>query len=68
MSKTDSTIYPCEVLGFTRGDNVATIATNGHMYVSQEFELAKEHASLSKAIAYLEAKGYSIDTSNFQSL
>lgn len=57
-----------EVLSFRRGDNQATIATNGTMHVSQEYELTKEHSSLSRAIAYLEAKGYSIDTSNFQSI
>lgn len=60
--------FPVEVLSFTRGDNLATIATNGQRFVSQEFELVQEHMSLAKAIAYLECKGYSIDTSNFQSL
>lgn len=61
-------IYPTEVLSFQRGDNLATIATNGTRHVSQEFELVKEHSTLSKAISYLEAKGYSIDPSNFKSL
>lgn len=60
--------YPVEVLSFTRGDNLATIATNGMMHVSQEFECVKEHSSLKSAISYLEVKGYQIDTSNFQSI
>lgn len=50
------------VLSFTHGDNTATIATDGNRHVAQEFELITEHATLSKAIAYLEAKGYDIDT------
>ena len=61
-------IHPVEVLSFQRGDNLATIATDGTRHVSQEMELAKEHSTLSKAISYLEAKGYSIDPSNFKSL
>lgn len=60
--------YPAEVISFTRGDNLATIATNGMRHVSQEFECIKEHSSLTSAIAYLEHKGYKIDTSNFQSI
>ena len=57
-----------EVLSFRRGDNLATIATNGQRHVTQEFELCKEFPSLAKAISYLEAKGYAIDVDNFQSL
>lgn len=69
MSKTTTPkTYPAEVISFTRGDNLATIATNGMRHVSQEFECVKEHSSLKTAIAYLEAKGYKIDTSNFQSI
>ena len=60
--------YPVEVLSFVRGDNLATIATNGMRHVSQEFEVVKEHTTLKRAIAYLEGKGYVIDTSNFQSI
>lgn len=59
---------PVEVLSFRRGDNLATIATDGERHVSQELELSKEHASLSQAIAYLEAKGYDIDTDNFKTI
>lgn len=58
--------HPVEVLSFVKGDNLATIATNGLRHVSQEFELVKEHTTLTKAIVYLEAKGYTIDTSNFK--
>lgn len=57
-----------EVLSFRRGDNLATIATNGQRHVTQEFELCKEFPSLARAISYLEAKGYTIDVDNFQSL
>lgn len=59
---------PTEVLSFVRGDNLATIATSGFRHVSQEFQCVKEHTSLTKAISYLEAKGYTIDTSNFKTL
>ena len=61
-------LHLTEVLSFQRGDNLATIATNGERTVSQEFELAKEHKSLSAAISYLEAKGYSINIDNFESI
>lgn len=57
-----------EVLSFKRGDNLATIATNGRRHVSQEFETVKEHKTLQAAISYLEAKGYEIQIDNFQSL
>lgn len=52
--------HQVEVLSFGRGDNLATIATDGRRHVSQEIELVKEHKSLSAAISYLEAKGYNI--------
>lgn len=58
----------CEVLSFQRGDNLATIATNGARNVTQEFELTKEHRSLAAAISYLEAKGYTILIDNFESV
>ncbi len=57
-----------EVLSFRNGDNLATIATDVTRHVSQEFELSKEHATLSKAISYLEAKGYGILIDRFESL
>lgn len=57
-----------EVLSFRRGDNLATVATNGIRNVTQEFELVKEHQSLAAAISYLEAKGYSILIDQFESI
>lgn len=57
-----------EVLAFRRGDNLATIATDGNRHVSQEFELCKEHTSLARAISYLEAKGYSVDIDDFKTI
>lgn len=60
--------HPVEVLSFRRGDNLATIATDGTRHVSQELELSKEHATLSKAISYLEAKGYGILMDGFESI
>lgn len=59
--------HPVEVLSFIRGDNLATIATDGSRHVSQEIELVKEHSTLCAAISYLEAKGYVIDIDNFKS-
>ena len=59
---------PTEVLSFKRGDNLATIATNGTRHVSQEFELVKEHSTLARAIGYLEAKGYNLLIDQFESV
>lgn len=64
----DSNTYLVEILSFTKGDLLATIATDGRRHVSQIIQSAKEHSTLSSAISYLESLGYSIDTSNFQSL
>lgn len=60
--------HPVEVMSFRRGDNLATIATDGVKHVSQELELCKEHATLSKAISYLESKGYGILMDGFESI
>ena len=57
---------PTEVITMRRDDNVATIAFSDLRVVSQEIELLKEHKSLWRAIAYLEAKGYRIDTDEFK--
>lgn len=57
-----------EVLSFQRGDNLATIATDGVRHVTQEFELCKEHGRLATAIAYLEAKGYQLLIDEFECL
>lgn len=64
----DPNTHPVEILSFTKGDILATIATDGRRHVSQIIQSAKEHPTLSSAISYLESLGYSIDTSNFQSL
>lgn len=66
--KNNETTHPVEVLSFRRGDNLATIATDGARHCSMEFETCQEHATLKRAIAYLEAKGYEIDPGNFQNL
>lgn len=60
--------HPVEVLSFRRNENLATIATDGVRHVSQEFKLVREHATLTKAIAYLCAKGYVIDPSDFREI
>lgn len=49
-----------EVLSFRKGDKLATIVTDGEMHRSFEWEQSKGHATLKKAIAYLESRGYSI--------
>lgn len=61
-------IHPVEVLSFRRGDNLATIATDGARHVSQEFEQVREHSTLVQAISYLAAKGYELDIDNFKTL
>lgn len=65
MSK--SSFRPTEVLEFRKGDYRATIATDGVRAVSQERGPVIEHQSLKKAIAYLEARDYSIETGSFNS-
>ena len=57
-----------EVLSFQRGDNLATIATDGARHLSQEIELVKEHGTLAAAISYLEAKGFCVLTDKFESI
>lgn len=58
--------FAVEGLTFVRGDDKATIATNGLRHITQEVTtIVKEHETLTRAIAYLEARGYSIDSSNF---
>lgn len=57
-----------EILTFSKGDNLATIATDGRRHVSEEIRLVKEHRTLSQAISYLEAKGYQIRIDEFESV
>lgn len=49
-----------EVLSFVRGENQATVVTDGERHKSFEFECNRDHPSLQRAISYLESKGYSI--------
>lgn len=48
------------VLGFIRKDIQATVVTDGQIVRSYETSGCKSHRSLSRAIAYLESRGYNI--------
>ena len=52
--------HEVQVLSFVRGENQATVVTDGERHKSFEFECSQDHPSLHRAIAYLESKGYSI--------
>lgn len=52
--------HEVQVLSFVRGENLATVVTDGVRHKSFEFECNQDHPSLHRAIAYLESKGYSI--------
>lgn len=54
-----------EVLTFRNGDRLATVVTDGRTVKTYEWEINKQHASQSKAIAYLEARGYTIEVEQF---
>lgn len=54
-----------EVLVFSKGDQIATIVTDGTTHKTYEFEHSKSHGSLNMAISYLEAMGYSIEVEKF---
>ena len=54
-----------EVLTFRNGDRLATVVTDGRTVKTYEWESNKQHVSLSKAIAYLEARGYKVDVEQF---
>lgn len=45
---------------------IATIATNGTRHIVQIETDLKEHPTLFRAIASLEAKGFSIETQDFR--
>lgn len=57
-----------EILSFRRGDNLATVVTDGITHRTYELELTRKHGSLNRAIAYLEAKGYSIEIDKFNAI
>lgn len=52
----------CELLTFRKGSSQATVATNGDMIVVQTPEEVRDFIKLWKAIAYLEARDWAIDT------
>lgn len=54
-----------EVLTFRNGDRLATVVTDGRTVKTYEWESSMQHASLNKAIAYLEARGYTIEVEQF---
>lgn len=54
-----------EVLTFRKGDQIATVVTDGNVHQTYEFEDVKRHGSLNMAISYLEAMGYEIETDSF---
>ena len=57
-----------EFLSFRRGDNLATVVTDGTTHRTYELELTRKHSSLHRAIAYLEAKGYVIEIDKFNAI
>lgn len=71
MEKTQTTQQSSlltEVLSFRRGDNLATVVTDGTTHRTYEIELTRKHSSLHRAIAYLEGKGYSIEIDKFNAI
>lgn len=51
---------PTEVITFQRGDQLATVVTDGVNHRTYEWEYNRSHASITAAMAYLESRGYSI--------
>lgn len=54
-----------EILVFTKGDQIATIVTDGRTHKTYELKNCENHGSLNMAISHLEAKGYSIQADYF---
>lgn len=54
-----------EILVFTKGDQIATIVTDGRTFKTYELKNCQDHGSLNMAISHLEAMGYSIDVEKF---
>lgn len=52
----------CELLAFRNGSSQATVATNGTLFVVQTPDEVRDFLKLWKAIAYLEARNWTIDT------
>lgn len=55
-----------EVLTFMKGDDYATVVTDGVRHRSFTWKTTAEHPTLQSAIAWLEARGYSIVTDKFK--
>lgn len=51
-----------EVLTFMRGDETATVATNGALHAVYTRTYTRKYTTLHAAIAHLESRGYSIRT------
>lgn len=54
-----------EILVFTKGDQIATIVTDGTTHKTYELKNCQNHGSLNMAISHLEAMGYSIQVEKF---
>ena len=65
MSTSTVISKPVEVLTFRRGIDVATVVTDGDQTRTFERDCNKAHPTLSRAISYLEAKGYQIQPDEF---
>lgn len=57
-----------EVLTFRKDGHLATAVTDGHNHRTYEFEKVTDHRSLARAISYLAAHGYQIDTEAFNGI
>lgn len=56
-----------EVAGISmrRGTDIATVITDGKSVMTYEQTGRTQWCSMSRAISYLECKGYSVDTEDF---
>lgn len=65
MDRSSSKSPDVEVLTFMKGDEFATVVTDGSRHRSFEWEDSREHNSLKSAIAYLESRGFHIVPDKF---
>ena len=65
MDKSNNKNPDVEVLTFMKGDEFATVVTDGSRHRSFEWEDSREHDSLKSAIAYLESRGFHIVADKF---
>lgn len=54
-------IIPMEIINLTRGDELAQVITSESMTRSFVGNKVKRHSSVKKALAHLEAKGFTIN-------